>query len=312
MSHTYAVFDQQLRSEFSLPELVPVASTDASRAGSDPDLVVRDGNVPEGPMALGEERVTVFDESTRLFSIYRSPRGLYWFHDDIGSMRVHDGRYITVSRDDRATDDAVSKFVVGMGLLSALFQQGHLVLHGSAVSVHGRAAVFVGPTGQGKSTLATAFYANGHGILSDDVSPVYSRSDGPVVPPAFPRLTISHEVATALSVAWSPSARATTRDRRSVDIGDRFDAEPRPLAGIYLLTDGADLAIDPVPTLEGPMELMQVSYSLYPDSDRDALDAHLQTCGDVLSTVPVKRLVRPRSLRDLDDVVQLVASDLVS
>ncbi len=58
----------------------------------------------------------------------------------------------------------VSAFVLAMG--------GRCVLHGSAVEINGRAIAFVGTSGQGKSTMAAMFCAQGASLITDDVLPL--------------------------------------------------------------------------------------------------------------------------------------------
>lgn len=55
----------------------------------------------------------------------------------------------------------VAAFLLAMG--------GRCVLHGSAVEVGSRALAFVGSSGQGKSTMAAIFCADGAALVADDV-----------------------------------------------------------------------------------------------------------------------------------------------
>lgn len=61
--------------------------------------------------------------------------------------------------------------VLAAGALLAVHLTLHrrLVLHASAVTVGGQALAFVGASGMGKSTLAAALCALGHGLVADDV-----------------------------------------------------------------------------------------------------------------------------------------------
>lgn len=65
---------------------------------------------------------------------------------------------------------ALRKLQHGMGRAVVRHLQGHLSLHGSAVSVDGRAMVFVGPSGAGKSSFAAGLCARRGGqLLADDM-----------------------------------------------------------------------------------------------------------------------------------------------
>lgn len=51
-------------------------------------------------------------------------------------------------------------------------------IHGTAVSVHGRGALIVGPAGSGKSSLALQLLALGAGLISDDLTWLDLCADG--------------------------------------------------------------------------------------------------------------------------------------
>ena len=51
-------------------------------------------------------------------------------------------------------------------------------LHGAAVVAAGEAFAFIGPAGQGKTTLAAAFLHRGAALLSDDILPLRATPDG--------------------------------------------------------------------------------------------------------------------------------------
>ena len=67
-----------------------------------------------------------------------------------------------------------------------LQQRGYLVLHASAVAAGGTAVAFLGHAGWGKSTTAAALYAQGYGLVTDDVLAVEMSSGRLMVPPGEP------------------------------------------------------------------------------------------------------------------------------
>jgi hypothetical protein len=70
----------------------------------------------------------------------------------------------------RGVPDAMAGVLVSGTVLSYLLMlRGELVLHASAVDVGGRAIGFVGPSGMGKTTLATLMCRDGALLVTDDV-----------------------------------------------------------------------------------------------------------------------------------------------
>lgn len=68
--------------------------------------------------------------------------------------------------------------LIGTCFTVILQQRGYMVMHGSAVSVHGRAVLFCGASGAGKSTLAAMLCRRGYPLLNDDVCSLRQMSDG--------------------------------------------------------------------------------------------------------------------------------------
>jgi hypothetical protein len=123
------------------------------------------------------------------------PDGIYqavrvWRRDEVLSIawgsvlsaRV-DGTTAVLGRAEASADDVIRAvrqvlpFVIG----HLLGTHGVVVLHAGAVLVDGGAALVLGTTGAGKSTLVFAARSAGRGILSDDLVAVRAGDGGPVV-----------------------------------------------------------------------------------------------------------------------------------
>src|SRR5690606_97236 len=98
--------------------------------------------------------------------------------DGVARYLVSGGRRITIDRDPAVEDDDVRLFLLGSVFGAMLHQRGDLVLHGSAIEWEGAAVVFMGFSGVGKSTTASAFRQRGHAVLTDDLCVVRPGADG--------------------------------------------------------------------------------------------------------------------------------------
>lgn len=85
---------------------------------------------------------------------------------------------VDVSMHEDAPEGMDAVLTSGALLSALLFLRGTPVFHGSAVERDGGAIAFVGHSGQGKTTMATAFCAEGAAAVTDDVLVVDSRPDG--------------------------------------------------------------------------------------------------------------------------------------
>ena len=96
---------------------------------------------------------------------------------------LSDGRLIEYEAAPGAERDDVAAFTVSVALGILLQQRGLATLHASAVSVAGRAVLFLGASGAGKSTLASALAQRGYPLVADDFCVLRLAPDGPRVQP---------------------------------------------------------------------------------------------------------------------------------
>jgi hypothetical protein len=167
---TYSIFGDSLRSEITLPEL--------RRSRKHARWTLRIGVVAPSPTADGAELLgseNVMDGVD--VRLYRVPNGYRLQYDDTGLFDISaDGRDIVWSGNGNGHSDglldAVRLDVINRVLPVALHAAGALCLHGSAVSLNGKAIAFLAPRGHGKSSLALALSQIGGRILTDDALPV--------------------------------------------------------------------------------------------------------------------------------------------
>lgn len=284
----YTAYGLVVDSEVELPELDP--------SRSDPDVRVRLGDVPESP----EDPV----EDGRL---YRTPNGHYVTFETIGSVHVSDGRSMVVEPADDVDPEPLRQLVLGRGFRLLLHQRGYVVLHASTAVIDGRAVAFVGESGQGKSTTVAGFYSEGHAVLADDVTPV--DPDTAEVVPGFQQVKLDPEAVAGVETTLE-STTASGLAREYYGVPSEFDAERVPLRCAYLLADGPEIRIEPVPPSGRPFHLMRSSASACESTDHEAVESTLDDCARLSSKVPVKRLERPREFDALPDLVSAVEADL--
>ncbi|RQH01486.1 hypothetical protein EA472_07255 [Natrarchaeobius oligotrophus] len=300
----YTAYGLTIESTFSLPELPQVEGTaeaidvELRRDELDP--------VPTSVAGEGGRRIRAGPNTCRLS------------YDTIGTFLVEDGRRVSFDpvAEFETTPGAVPPKIVRrlfqnemMGVL--LHQRGQLVLHASAVAVDGRAAVFLGPRGAGKSTTAAAFDAAGHTILEDDVVGIRVDESHPAVLPGVPQLRLMPDAVEALDVEGTtgPASDADSEKRYK-----QFDAarRPAPLAACYLLEEDDSLAIDRLDPHERVSQLVSRTYTGGMLAETDATAVNFRQCTTIAKTCPFRRLRRPRDHRSLPALVEAVVDDLHS
>lgn len=295
--HQYSAYELTIRSVFELPELPTV---DEIAEGADVEF--RRGRVepvPETEDEFGGRRIAATPTTCRLT------------YESLGSFLVEDGSRVVFdpSTSDALKRDATRRLFENEMLGLVLHQRGHLVLHASAVSVNGRAAVFLGPRGAGKSTTAAAFDAMGYPVLEDDVVAVRFDAAEPTVIPGIPQLRLRPDAAEALGVeSVATPSTDSWYDKRILQVDDLPDAAP--VAACYVLQDGDELTLDRISGPDRLLELISRTYARGLLSDTDQSAVHFEQCSQLSETALFRALARPQNHRALADLVDLVVDDL--
>lgn len=186
---------------------------------------------------------------------------------------------------------------------------GVLVLHGSAVEIGGRLAIFIGDTGVGKSTLSASLHSKGHRLIGDDAVMV-TCEDGTFHGEAvYPSLRLYPEAIERVLGADIPTATmAGYSDKRHVlNFGGRSVATGAlPIGHLFFLVDESDqLSIRTIPMRDVCMALIEQSFALDPHDVASAAQ-RMQHASDLAAAVPAHVLRYPRDYAVLPQVHQLI------
>ena len=302
MSFHYHAYGLNFVSQLEIPEL-ETAAPDAT-----PDARIQ---ISQAPIPISESGFEVDEDgAVRLnFSI-------------VGSFRIRGGDLIEIEPLPEIDADTLRMPLLGAAMAVLLQQRGLFSLHASAVAIDGRAAIFIGDKGQGKSTMSSMLYGRGHEIISDDIAVIdvastCSDDSGDEmlwVRPGFPQFKL---VPDALKAALNHErdempAVSPLVDKRAVRLRERFLQQPAPLARVYVLMDG-DWKLEALPPQDALRHLITHSYSARFGRQLLAGQAgaqHLQMCGQLIRAGVVRCLQRPRDLSFLAEVAARVEADV--
>ena len=278
---SYSVFGLRLDSALPLPGLRPAPP--AERSGG-AEVVVRRGAVeaPGPPGAYGISGWPGDDADT-----------VVWRRDT--RLRITATEIVV----DTADDDFARQCVLGPGLGVLLHRRGHLVLHGSAIDVGGRAVVLVGHKGAGKSTTAAALVARGHRLLTDDL---VALGTGGAVLPGPTQMKLWGASSSALGIETEPFIDGLDK---GVWHGATAAEHATPLALVCALDWGERLALTP---LAGASAFGDVFAHVYAPRFLGAR-AGASLVGRVaglVGAVRAGRLVRPRDLGAVDALAETI------
>jgi hypothetical protein len=225
----------------------------------------------------------------------------------IVSVHIKHGKTVDVDVHSGIDPRIIRLILLGPVLGLMLHQRGFLVLHSSAVEIGKSAVAFIGDKGAGKSTTAAAFNAEGFKLLADDVVAVAPETH--LVYPGFPQLKLFREAAKHLTDGSENLHRLhPDLDKVGLRVADRFAEAPRPLRRVYALADGQELEFRALPPQQAFMELVKHSYALGFLQSTDSSETHFRQAVALASRAPVCRLIRPRSLLMLSNLVSAVVA----
>lgn len=289
-SFQYGLAGLRIDSELMIPEL-PESRFDPG----EPDVHVAVDVQPEAP---GEFSFGPLDGAFRI--------GI----PGAGRYLIRAGREILISRAAAACDEEVRLWLLGSAMGALLHQRGSLPLHASAVAVGGGCAAFVGPSGTGKSTLCAFLARRGHAVASDDVLPVSRSASGALrTAPGSCSVRLKADALRALGArTGEPRRRGACGDKYLLH-PDAAPAAPLPLRCVYALEDLPDGADCDLVECTGAGALRVVLDNVYRPQFAVALGCFERTfalSAAVANHVPVYRLLRPRSLRRMPEVLDLL------
>jgi len=258
------------------------------RAEGSPDVEIVEGEVREVPYArpstdIIAERISsgfawytfAWLDGDVIARVYR----LADFHIDKAHKRVTTYR-------GKETDPGIVPILLAGTVAAYLLSVGdRLVLHASAVEVHGEAIAFVGYSGQGKTTMATILCAAGYPLVTDDLLPVDP---------------LTYDVVTCTPVTTELRMRPAAEDllgRFSSQVAHRRTADER-------------WAIAPSTTSARQLPLGAVVIPI-PDRDADAVSGRVLSPAEAALTLAryqrIEGWVHPVKMRSQFDLISRVA-----
>ena len=280
-------------------------------------------------VSLLEASADFFREAIRSTIVRPSPTGWYKYAqldngqsylrwDDLFEFLIDaDGRRIWWGWLGATSLESLQVYLLGHALSFALIKQGYEPIHATSVVVDGNAIAFIGSSGFGKSSLAAAFLADGHPLLTDDMLLLtrtdrgYEAQPGPRRIKLFPKMARRFVIGTANAVPMNNETEKLVLPLSA----DNCYPGSAPLRALYLLSPSRAVSrkqpiqLSPLSTREAFITLVRGTFNpLVPGSER--LERQYTESLGVASLVPARRISYPRVLSLLPAVAQEILSDV--
>lgn len=298
MTYSYLTHGLIVHSEIKFPEL--------REAEGKADFFIKYATVPEN-----------LSEIKSKGACYQSNSNEYLLKiENVGLFYITEGKNIFVQSIGRQVKESeIRIFILGSSMGALLHQRGdYLPIHASAVLIDGKAVLFTGMSGSGKSTTATAFHKNGYTFLSDDISAIkFDEKQNPVLYPSFSNIKLWEDAMMKLSLENSKKIKIRQEiEKFSINIDMEKKIErPIPVIALYRM----DISNQPHHYFEEllPFEKFQfVLKSIFRSRIRRGLNnPQLFKFGELLAKkIKVKRFYRPKRGFDFDGLINKVLNDL--
>ena len=281
----YRIYNLCIASELHLPRLIEIETK--------PDVNIRFGKVND---AITRQR-----ENSKII-VGGIP--------EIGKFFIYDGKEIIIEPVKDIDNSLLRTVVLGPVLCVLLRQRGLLVLHASCININNKGIAFMGGSGWGKSTLATAFHTKGYNVLTDDVLPIKIEQNQAIVYPSYPQFKLCPDAATSLGQNAQELLPVSTNSFKvAYKLEKGFQHNPIPLQQIYILDKGKEHKITSIQPQETFVELVRHTRAIKSGTKQEFFAQHLHLCSELIKNVRFRRFTRKPSLADLPLLINLIEKD---
>lgn len=291
--YSYKAFGLNISSDVRLPELCEI-HLDKEQL----DLEIKVSNLSRYSSALDKTPLMLLTKGEEFY--FKVPGAAIFC--------VRNGKEILVSPFEDYDLDELRLYILGTCMGAILFQRKILPLHGSALSINGKAYALIGESGAGKSTLATSLARKGYKLLTDDVIAVTLSSENqPIVTPSYPQQKLWEESLNIFGLSNTSFNPIYKREKKfTVPIKSMFCEQELQLAGVFELVKGEkhSVSIKEIHNLERLHTLLRHTYRNFLLDDFGLMEWHFQICSKFVSKIKIFQISRPVEGSTVDEITE--------
>lgn len=274
-----------------------------------PELVIENSN-PEIYIHFDRSLSKIRIKNKGFYETLYSPDDVLYSLNGEALFRVRSGKEILINDVLNVNIVYLRHLILGPGIGTLLRQRGYLVLHASAVNIEDKAVVFLGGSGDGKSTTAAEFYNRGYNFITDDVLRVkFDENNRPFAIPSFPRAKLWKDIIEYMKNHSNLAKIHPEIDKYSFNVDNCFKTKQVPIKNIYVLENDAQNRIIPLTNSDALIELVKSSYAVNLFGNTGKSENLIQ-CSKLIKNTRVKRLTKREKLKELDDLILIVENDI--
>lgn len=294
----YKAFGLKILSEIYLPELIE----DSDEGREEIEIKMGDLSSKWNDLNKGQRKIIVSGNIVMFQIPY------------LATFCIEEGKSIIVSPIIEFDIDKIRLYLLGTCMGALLIQRKELPLHGSSVAIDGKAYAFVGQSGVGKSTLASAFISKGYQLLSDDVIAI-SLSEGniPMVEPSYPQQKLWEDSLNNFGMETAHYRPLFERETKySVPLHSQYYNEPLPLAGVFELSKGdcKTIELKPITGLNQFRILLKQTFRSSLIERMGLMEWHFYYSSHIIKHINMFQLRRPITKFTANNMVSAVIDEI--
>ncbi|MDO4803611.1 MAG: hypothetical protein Q4A32_02170 [Lachnospiraceae bacterium] len=293
--YCYRAFGFNIESEFEIAQMLSAVFPE-----EECDVFVRCGKTSD---AMVENPIRVYLDA-------KFNKEEMWADLEVVRIYVGHGRDIIVDRisEKEGDEGLIQAYITGLAFGAIMHQRGEIPMHGSCVRKDGKAILFTGVSGAGKSSIAAEAIRQGYRLVTDDVTPISIKDGVVVAEPSFPQQKLWEDAVARGGVANQTDHRLYDEDDRTkyaMNVDEAFLNEPAELRGVIQMIPKEELRqgrelISEVRGLEKAVLLQLHTYRTYMLVDQESRQRHFQKCADIASKLKTAHLFRYQDTSEAD------------
>ncbi len=217
-----------------------------------------------------------------------------------GVVCAERGSNLFIAPHPASSENRVRSLIYGAGLTLILLQRERLPLHGSGVLVDGRAVIFLGQSGSGKSTFVQALCHRGYPVIGDDLLGVVDIEGALAVYPGVCSLRLAEDSMGAFGYdchELPPADRASKRWTPVLSYPKVDSAWPVGL--MVVLEAGSDIKIERCQPIEAFQHLVRQAILSHAAHAMDRSKVVMRYASRLANEVPVFKVTRTSGYSDM-------------
>lgn len=296
----YKVYGINIDSEIEIPEF-QVRTTET---GVDVRLIVDQL----------EEEIKKEIEQGKNLSVTRE--SIWFYIEDVATYWIANGDTVTVSPCKNCDEKLLKIYIMGSVLGFLLLQKQILAIHGGTTVIDGKAVIFTGERGAGKSTLTTALGERGYKFLADDVAAI-GIGDLPRVNPGFPYHKLCEDAVEKMNYDKEKLSffKGDGKIKYLVPDHEGFCEKGAPLKALFEISEG-DVETVKLEEIFGQKKFYKLLNNIYRNEYMGRMGEippnYFKQCMEVAKSIKCYTLVRPRNKYTVGEQIRLIEEILAA